>query len=425
MPAKKKLFLLSALIAVAIILLLAVQVFIFHSPLSPADFITYEYVDNGTGQMGLAVTIKNALPHQYDISATLPQNRRVNLVAGDGGLYTGSVPFDQFSVLETIQIEYQARRFLITSTYKKTLSVEKTGDHYRLVSEQIGSNVFAGKTFYNSHNTQLEKMIRISNSKSTADLFKAVTDQPRAEWLIAEDNDVDNHIRTIITEASRKKEIPVFVVYQAARFDCKAYYADKNSFDVKYLDMIRNLSRIIGSLETVVILEPDALGSQDCLAYAENNNLIGNAVDILKIQQNTHVYIDAGHGNWIAAVEMSRRLTRAGIERADGFSLNVSNFISTDRNIEYGMELSSLLGGKHFIIDTSRNGNGPSSTQEWCNPRGRALGQNPTTETGHQLVDAFLWIKNPGESDGKCNGGPAEGQIWREYLIELIANRNY
>jgi endoglucanase len=47
------------------------------------------------------------------------------------------------------------------------------------------------------------------------------------------------------------------------------------------------------------------------------------------------------------------------------------------------------------------------------------LGQMPTTRTGHRLVDAYLWIKYPGESDGPCNGGPTAGQWWADYALGL------
>jgi endoglucanase len=78
---------------------------------------------------------------------------------------------------------------------------------------------------------------------------------------------------------------------------------------------------------------------------------------------------------------------------------------------------------KHFVIDTSRNGNGPYGN-EWCNPPGRALGIPPTTDTGEELCDAFLWIKVPGESDGTGNGGPRAGKFWPEYADELVNNTN-
>ncbi|WP_308208151.1 glycoside hydrolase family 6 protein [Actinomadura madurae] len=69
----------------------------------------------------------------------------------------------------------------------------------------------------------------------------------------------------------------------------------------------------------------------------------------------------------------------------------------------------------HFVLDTSRNGQGPwtppadeyTDPQVWCNPPGRGLGARPSTRTGDPLVDAFLWIKRPGESDGQCTRGTA------------------
>jgi len=76
----------------------------------------------------------------------------------------------------------------------------------------------------------------------------------------------------------------------------------------------------------------------------------------------------------------------------------------------------------HFVVDTSRNGRGPLNgaqyaaapydqpasvtasltTGNWCNPFGAGAGLRPTASTGVPLVDAYLWIKTPGASDGAC-----------------------
>jgi len=77
-------------------------------------------------------------------------------------------------------------------------------------------------------------------------------------------------------------------------------------------------------------------------------------------------------------------------------------------------------GTTHFVIDTSRNGQGPwdwagagyasaGVAQDWCNPPDRGLGIPPTTDTGNDLVDAYLWIKVPGESDGACTRDGSAG----------------
>ncbi len=95
------------------------------------------------------------------------------------------------------------------------------------------------------------------------------------------------------------------------------------------------------------------------------------------------------------------------------------------------------------MIDTSRNGQGPwdpsayplSDPQDWCNPPDRGLGLAPTADTGNSLVDAYLWIKTPGESDGECNRGadvdpvrgyenPSAGDWFPEMALELVGNAN-
>jgi endoglucanase len=138
------------------------------------------------------------------------------------------------------------------------------------------------------------------------------------------------------------------------------------------------------------------------------------------------VYLDGGHSAWQPAAEQAARLSRAGLASAQGFFLNVSNFQWTDREVAYGSAIAELSNGAHFVIDTSRNGNGPWQTTEpetWCNPPGRARGPAPTPDTGNPLVDAYLWIKRPGESDGACRGAPVAGAWWADYALQLARNR--
>jgi endoglucanase len=106
-----------------------------------------------------------------------------------------------------------------------------------------------------------------------------------------------------------------------------------------------------------------------------------------------------------------------------GFSLNVSNFNPTAAEESYGDSVGALLHGKHYVIDTSRNGVGAANT--WCNPPGQALGVPPTADTGNPLVDALLWIKPPVASDGTCNGGPPAGTFWLSYALSLAANARW
>jgi endoglucanase len=161
----------------------------------------------------------------------------------------------------------------------------------------------------------------------------------------------------------------------------------------------------------------------NCLSAADATtrlSLLRDAVSVLASHRGARVYIDAGHFGWRTAAVMAERLKDAGITQAQGFSLNVAGYDASGSEVAYGESISALVGGKHFVIDTSRNGNG--SDGQWCNAPGRALGTPPTAATGNALVDAFLWIKTPGQSDGTCNGGPAAGTWWPSYALELAKN---
>jgi endoglucanase len=193
------------------------------------------------------------------------------------------------------------------------------------------------------------------------------------------------------------------------------------------------------------------------------------AVDRIGGQPGAAVYLDGTHSAWLGAGEAADRLLKAGVQRAAGFFTNVSNYRTTSDSAQFGAWVSDCIAfatngddggwrlghtdychgqydaqGKanygaeqvaetdawyasnlgaataatHFVIDTSRNGQGPwtppanvyPDPQDWCNPPGRGLGSRPqwtpSTVAGG-LLDAFLWVKTPGQSDGQCNRGIA------------------
>jgi endoglucanase len=261
-----------------------------------------------------------------------------------------------------------------------------------------------------------------STRPEAASLLERIGRTPQAVWFNGWHQDVRSATANYVSAAAVASAIPVLVAYNIPQRDCGLYSAGGSSSAEAYLSWVRNFAAGIGERRAIVILEPDALGGMDCLSQTDRTrrlSLLHQAVGILKANAGTHVYVDAGHPRWIGASEMSARLSAANIAAADGFSLNVSNFIANAENVAYGEVLSGLVGGKHFVIDTSRNGQGPAAGNEWCNPAGRGLGSTPTTATGHPLVDALLWVKRPGESDGSCSGGPSAGVWWPEYALGL------
>ena len=285
----------------------------------------------------------------------------------------------------------------------------------------LQGNPFAGRRLYVDPNSAAQRQaetLRRSRPQDAA-LLQMIAKEPTARWLGGWARDVRAEVDAAVSTITRSGALPVFVAYNIPARDCGSYSAGGASGGDAYRRWIRDFATGLRGRPSIVILEPDALAGMDCLNAAARQDrlaLLANAVRELK-KQNASVYIDAGNARWKSAEDMASRLKQAGIADATGFSLNVSNYMNNALNIAYGERISKLVGGKHFLIDTSRNGLG--STTEWCNPRGQALGIAPTTNTGHPLVDAFLWVKQPGESDGTCRGGPRAGSWWNEIAIEL------
>ena len=202
---------------------------------------------------------------------------------------------------------------------------------------------------------------------------------------------------------------------------------------------------------------------------------VQSAVSVLGLQTDAWLYLDAGHGGWLGWDAHARRFLELVCSMGlglhlRGFSTNVANYNPTGvpcpaaafegsetaahycnwiardaacclldacgRRLlaEYNSGASELMYAQtlhkharavcpgfepHFVIDTSRNGRRSSrdaaECHAWCNLRGSALGHVPSADTGLSSVDAFLWIKAPGESDGcrcasrrqECRARPA------------------
>ncbi|MCE7080944.1 glycoside hydrolase family 6 protein [Streptomyces sp. ST2-7A] len=271
---------------------------------------------------------------------------------------------------------------------------------------------------------------RAEGRDEDAEMLRTLAEQPLAEWPPGEGGDPGPRIREVARAAGAQERTAVFVAYNVPHRDCGQYSRGGAGDGEAYRSWIGSFADNIGDAEAIVILEPDAVphivdGCTAPIHHEERYTALSEAVDRLGALPRTRVYIDAGNPTWIAdPADLVEPLRRAGIDRADGFALNVSNYRPTEEVVAYGRELSELLGGARFVVDTSRNGNGPlegDPAEAWCNPPGRALGTPPTTETGDPLIDAHLWIKRPGESDGECRGGPPAGEWWPEYALELVS----
>ncbi|POX46649.1 glycoside hydrolase family 6 protein [Streptomyces sp. Ru72] len=261
-----------------------------------------------------------------------------------------------------------------------------------------------------------------------AEQIRKIAEQPTGEWISPENPEAE--ARGFTEAAEKADRTALLVLYNIPHRDCGQFSQGGAADGNAYRGWIDAVARGIGDRRTTVVLEPDAVlhmvdGCTPDQFHEERYDLLKGAITKLKALRNTQVYLDAGNAGWQHPDEIYQPLKQAGVDRADGFAVNVSNFYSTEDSIAYGKQLSAKVGGKHFVVDTSRNGNGPYTDgdpqQRWCNPPDRALGERPTTKTADPLVDAYLWVKRPGESDGTCKGGPKAGQWWADYALKLAA----
>jgi endoglucanase len=262
--------------------------------------------------------------------------------------------------------------------------------------------------------------------------FAPIAGRAQALWLT--DSYAVGQVRKVASDyaqrAHRRKKTPVLAIYAIPDRDCGQYSA--GGFDARtYRRWIGRVAAGLKGKHAIAILEPDALalaGSAQCAAAGDRLGLLKHAARTLHAA-GVWVYIDAGHSNWQPADVVASRLVTSGIKKyARGFSLNVSNYQTTRAERAYGDRVVSQLRkrgvkGKKYVVETARNGaNNPPAGSDWCNPVGQRLGkpsERPRMVRKGNL-DAFVWVKHPGESDGACNGGPNAGAWWPEGALRLL-----
>lgn len=290
------------------------------------------------------------------------------------------------------------------------------------------ANPLGGKPFY--VDPASAAMVAARNANPPNAELTSVANTPQSYWLdqAFPPATVGGTVARYTGAAQAAGAMPVLTLYGIPHRDCGSYASGGFATGTDYRGWIDAVASGLGSSPATIIVEPDALAMADCLSpdqRQERFDLVRYAVDTLTRDPAAAVYVDAGHSRWLSAEAMAARLNDVGVGRARGFSLNVSNFYTTDEEIGYGEAISGLTNGSHYVIDTSRNGAGPApdAPLNWCNPSGRALGAPPTTATAGAHADAYLWIKRPGESDGTCGRGePQAGRFVSQYAIDLAHN---
>jgi cellulose 1,4-beta-cellobiosidase len=321
-----------------------------------------------------------------------------------------------------------------------------------------------------------------------ADRIRKVASYPTGVWL----SDIASvaNLKGWLDQAkqqqdeSGKKTMTVIVVYNLPERDCAAESSagelkvDENGearYRSEFIDPIAAQLKAHPDQPIAVILEPDSLGNMATnmslpkCQRAKNVYRSGIVYAIKSFRlPNVSVYLDAAHAGWLGWDDNRAKIAKVfktvlndagGPEMIRGFALNISNYTHlTNRDgaalepsnpcpneLTYARQLIgtlALYGFKNhgLLIDTSRNGKGGirSKWGSWCNIRGAGLGERPRAQPEDD-IDAYYWVKPPGESDGSSDpsgprfdamcagpdakpGAPQAGKWFEGYFMDLVHN---
>ena len=283
-------------------------------------------------------------------------------------------------------------------------------------AEAVGANPYAAGAGHVDPSSQAAAAARQEPDPARATLLRSIAGQPQFAWFGTWTPSPRAAAQHLARQARTARRLPQVVLYALPRLDC----ADGGLGGPAYRTWVREVAAGLRGGPSVVVVEPDALGLLDCLTPAlqrERLYLLRDAVAVLRGAGET-TYLDAGHAGWHPPPVMAGRLRSAGVTGVRGVALNVSNYGSTAAQVRYAAALAARIPGLHAVVDTGRNGRG-GVTGQWCNVADQALGTRPR-RAADPVVDALVWVKRPGESDGDCGRGePAAGLFWSAHAIGL------
>jgi endoglucanase len=231
--------------------------------------------------------------------------------------------------------------------------------------------------------------------------------------------------------------VPMLSTYRIVDGHC-GNWSDPPSAQAAYHRWIASFASGIGAYRAVLFLEMDSIITTGCLSgqgLRVRLHELHDAISTLAANcPRLVVYLDAGAADAVPAPRVAHLLRLAGVAQIQGFFLNSTHFDWTSREISFGERISRMTGGKHFVVNTGENGQGPvvpwdrvhQGNEVLCNPPHRGLGPRPTSNTGYPNVDAFAWTSNPGESGGACvPGAPPTGMYWPQYAMSLVHHANF
>lgn len=254
--------------------------------------------------------------------------------------------------------------------------------------------------------------------RRAAALRSALGAQPDALWLTGGARDLPN-LRDLLTLARRTSTTPIIALYNIPGRDDGLTGPTALVSAAAYRAWVDTVAAVVGRANALIVIEPDALWLADRQFRRDQAGLAARiasvryAASTLARNPNANVYLDAGTSSGsVGPTRMATMLRQAGVTDRIGFAVNVSSFAPGPAITAYAQRIrTALIGGgvaySHYVVDTSRNGNPVWDNNTWCNPPNRKVGSRPTARPSPAApgLDANLWVKAPGTSDGSCGVG--------------------
>jgi len=273
------------------------------------------------------------------------------------------------------------------------------------VNDGASREITAGTKFYvpppnPEAVAQTLDLLRARKPRDAARIAAMVT-TPQAVWFTGgTPHEVRSKMKDTVAAAARQRRVPVLVAYNVPFRDCSQYSAGGAVDTAAYQAWIDAFAAGIGRSKAVVILEPDGLGiipynttifgaedwCKPTIVDTEGNTVpapgasaeeryaqLRYAVNaILEKAPNASVYLDGTHSAWLGVSEAAFRLYRAGFEegvqRVQGFFLNVSNYQPSEELAQFGTWVSMCLAagtpgvGPDWMRDPETN----APHFDWC-----------------------------------------------------------
>ena len=269
-----------------------------------------------------------------------------------------------------------------------------------------------------------------------AERLQAIARQPVPVWLTGQKQDPYATVRDVTAAARKQGRLPAFVLYNVPGRNC-GLYSSGGAADVDaYLSWVGSAAAALGKNKAVFVVEPDAVAQavSGCLGAERAAGRMSRAATPRSASSSAS---QAPPSTSTPATPAGSRTPtrwpgpahqRGGPRRRLRAQRRQLRDHLDQRRLRqvplHASERDALRRGHQpERLWTSAPGRGTQKEghRTWCNPAHAHIGTAPTTDTGVLGLDALMWVKQPGDSDGSCHAGaPEAGTWWPSYALKLV-----